>query len=550
MKFGPVAVGEAAGAILAHSLQLGGRVLKKGRVLTADDVERLREAGYAEIVVARLDSGDVAEDTAAARVAAAIVPDAAAAGVRIAEAFTGRVNLFAIHDGVLALNRSLLTSLNRIDEGLTIATLAERSAVKAGQMVATVKIIPFALPETCLANAEALARDETGLCRVVPLVKHSAGLILTELAGSKPSVLEKRQRAIADRVVALGSELVASETVPHDTAKLAAALKAQAARGIDPILVFGASAIIDRADVVPAAVAAAGGEVLRLGIPVDPGNLLLLGRIGTARVVGVPSCASSPKENGFDWVLRSLLTGATPSSEELADLGHGGLLMEIGTRPQPREAREQALQRSEPRIAALILAAGRSTRMGASNKLAETLQGKAVLRHVADAAIASRARPIVVVTGHQRERVEALLTGLEVTFVHNPDFATGLSSSLAAGLAALPPDMDGAVVLLGDMPEVRARHIDRLIAAFAPKEGRSICVPVRDGRRGNPVLWGREHFAAMIAVKGDTGARHLIGDNSEAVIEVDLGSNAIFTDVDTPEALAELRERRKDRKER
>jgi molybdenum cofactor cytidylyltransferase len=313
--------------------------------------------------------------------------------------------------------------------------------------------------------------------------------------------------------------------------------------GHDPVLVFAASAIVDRGDVVPTALVQAGGTITRLGMPVDPGNLLLLGARGTTTVIGIPSCAASPKLNGFDWVLDRALAGLAVTSRDVADMGVGGLLKEIPTRPQPRDLPPQDAGRRAPKLACLVLAAGRSTRMGANNKLLEDFSGKPIVRHVVEAASASTAAQVVVVTGHQSEAVRAALAGLDVVCVDNPDYASGLAGSLRVGLAALPSNIDGAFVALGDMPEITAEHLNRLAAAFAPKENRAIVAPVRHGKRGNPVLWGAQFFAEMRAATGDTGAKHLIGMYADQVAEVDLSTDAVLNDIDTPEALRALRGR-------
>ncbi|HEX5867614.1 MAG TPA: nucleotidyltransferase family protein, partial [Beijerinckiaceae bacterium] len=179
----------------------------------------------------------------------------------------------------------------------------------------------------------------------------------------------------------------------------------------------------------------------------------------------------------------------------------------------------------------------RGTRMGGPNKLSAELGGKPLVRHAVEAALGSRARPVIAVTGHEPERLAAALAGLDVMRVHNPAYAEGLSTSLKAGLAALPGDVDGAVVLLGDMPRVTAALIDDLIAAFAPADGALAVVPVRDGHRGNPVLFSRVFFPELQAVTGDVGARGLLGAHGEGVVEVAVSDDAAFLDVDTPEAL-------------
>jgi molybdenum cofactor cytidylyltransferase len=537
MKFTRIPVREAAGAILAHSITTPGGVIKKGRALSPSEVERLAAVGLDEIVAARIEPGDVGEDDAAARVARA----AAGANIRASAPFTGRANLFAEAAGLAQIDATRVRQLNLLDEGLTIATVPQLERVTRGQMVATVKVITFALSEAVVAKAEAVAMGAGGLLRIAPLSAKTAGLILTRLAGTKPNILDKRRRAITARLEALGSRLGPVETVDHDETAIAGAISRMAAAGVDPIILFAASAIVDRGDVIPAGLVAAGGHIVRLGMPVDPGNLMLLGRLGDADVIGAPSCSASPKLNGFDWVLERRLAGLEVSWEDVAGMGLGGLLKEIATRPQPREGDRNGGERHAPRIAALILAAGRSTRYGGSNKLLEPLHGTPIVRRVAMAALASRARPVIVVTGHEQERVASALDGLDVQRVHNPDYAVGLSASLKRGLGALPADSEGAIICLADMPQIAAEHIDRLIAAFAPKEGRSIAVPVYHGKRGNPVLFGRQHFAEMLEAEGDIGAKHLIGLHAEEVAEVDLGSDAIFADVDTPEALARLK---------
>jgi len=266
---------------------------------------------------------------------------------------------------------------------------------------------------------------------------------------------------------------------------------------------------------------------------------MLLGAVGAVPVIGAPGCARSPKENGFDWVLARLLAGLPVTRADVTAMGAGGLLMEIATRPQPREDAPAVL---EPRrVAGLLLAAGRSTRFGGPNKLVAPLEGKPVVRHAAEALIGAGLAPIIVVTGHMGEAVRAALSGLDVGFVENPDYAAGLSTSLARGVAALPADAAGVVVALADMPRVGGDLIRRLVAAFDPEAGRLIVVPTVEGRRGNPVLWARRFFPDLTRIEGDTGARHLLGTYGEAVVEVPVEGEGALLDVDTPEALERAR---------
>lgn len=547
MKFARYPVQDALGLILAHSITTRKGVIKKGRVLGTEELARIVEAGVSSVMGARLEPGDVTEDVAAARIAHAV----AGPGLRESAPFTGRANLFATQMGLTLVDSQRIARLNAIDEGLTIATVPPFERVTAAQMVATIKIITFAVPEASVAKAEAIARETGPTIRVAPLQRKTAGLVMTRMGSTKPNVLEKRRAAIENRLTALGSKLGPVDIVPHEEVAVKAAIQKMRAAGSDPIILFAASAIVDRGDVIPAALVEAGGEIVRLGMPVDPGNLMLLGRLDDRDVIGAPSCAASPKLNGFDWILERSLADLDIASSDVAHMGLGGLLKEITTRPQPREgeAMEEAAEAGEtgdsvrraPRIGVVLLAAGRSTRFGASNKLLADLEGEALVRQTANAILKSSARPVIAVTGHMADAVRTALTGLDLTIVHNPDFRDGLSASLKTGLKALPAGLDGVIIALGDMPRITGAMLDRLIAGFAPKEGRAIIVPVHQGKRGNPVLFASELIEEMLAVAGDTGARHIIGQHVDEVAEVDLDTDAIFIDVDTPEALARVK---------
>jgi molybdenum cofactor cytidylyltransferase len=532
MKFGPASPADAIGGVTVHTLRQGPLVLKKGTTIGPAEVEALTRAGVKEVVVVRLEDGDVSEDVAAASIAQAVAGE----GIAVERAFTGRANLFAAAAGVLVVDRAAVDRINGVDEAITFATLAAYKPVVEGEMVATVKLIPFGV-EAKLRDA-AVAATGGGALRIAPYTVKRVGIISTLLPGLAPKVIEKTLRVTADRLAPAGATILAERRVPHDETVLAAAIKELLGLGAELVIVFGASAIADRRDVIPAAVTGIGGAIEHFGMPVDPGNLLLIANAGGIPILGAPGCARSPVENGFDWVLTRLLAGLKVSRSELTVMGVGGLLMEIVTRPQPRENFETDGNRN---VAAIILAAGRSTRMGGPNKLLAELGGKPLVRTVTEQALASKAQSVIVVTGHQAEQVEKALHGLKVKFVRNPDFAEGLASSVKAGVAAVADSADGAVICLGDMPLISSNLIDRLIEAFAPDRGHLIAVPVSDNRRGNPVLWSRRFFNELMALDGDIGARHLIARHSEAVAEVPVEGFGAFLDIDTPQTLEAAR---------
>jgi molybdenum cofactor cytidylyltransferase len=534
MRFGAVAVRDAVGAVLAHTLRAGDRVLKKGRVLSAGDVEALAASGHAEVVCARLDPDELAEDAAALRIATALSGD----GTRLERTHTGRTNLHAAIDGLVEVDRAAIARANAIDEAVTVATVPAFAPVRAGEMVATVKIIPFAAPEAAVAAATEAVR---GGIAVRPWRGCRGGLVLTRFADTPKVVLDRAAAAQRTRLERCGGGLDGLLVVSHDATEVAAAITRQASDGLDPILVLGASAIMDRRDVIPAALEAAGGQIVRLGMPVDPGNLLMLGRLRDRAVIGVPGCARSLKPSGFDWVLQRLCAGVPIGSDDVAAMGVGGLLEEISVRPSPRQPDPTVRPEAGPRVAAVVLAAGRASRMG-SNKLIAELDGEPIVRRTVRAALASRARPVIVVTGNEADAVRDALAGLDVMFVHNPEFADGMSTSLRAGIAAAGTAL-AALVCLGDMPRLEARHLDAVIDAFLAGDPDEIIVPTADRKRGNPVLWPHRYFAEIAQLSGDVGARALIDRHADQVRLLAIDDPAILIDVDTPAALAELRGR-------
>jgi molybdenum cofactor cytidylyltransferase len=380
--------------------------------------------------------------------------------------------------------------------------------------------------------------------RVAPFRPLHAALVQTRLPGTKPGVLAKTVDATRARLAALGGSLDRDVIVAHDMTAVADALTEAARAGSDLLLVLGASAVVDRRDIVPAAIEAAGGSVAHFGMPVDPGNLLLFGTLDGRPVIGLPGCARSPKLNGFDWVLQRVAAGLPIGRADIMRMGAGGLLSEIPSRPLPRQSAAPAPQPPrQPRIAALVLAAGRSSRMAPANKLLIEVDGVPMARRAVDAALASQAVATIAVIGNEAARVRQAFAGCDIVIVENPDFADGLSSSLRAGLASLPDGIDGVLVLLGDMPRITAAHLDRLIAAFAPDEGRAICIPTHRAKRGNPILWDARFLPDMRTLDGDQGARGLIGRHADQVCEVEMPDDAVLLDVDTPGALAALREK-------
>lgn len=538
MKFGPIPTDTAEGAILAHSQPLASGKLPKGHRLQSADLVRLTAEGVTSVIACRLDPGDLAEDEAAERLASAI----RSKGHSRSPASTGRVNFYASENGLFLANKALVDRFNGIDPAITLACLADRREVRTGDLVATIKIIPLAVSGASVEAAAALLLEGSAF-EVAAYRARSVHLVATQLPSLKPSVMDKTARVLEARLAISGSKLVSERRVAHAAEDVAEAIHVALRDGQndsqDPplIVVFGASAVADAEDVIPSAIQRAGGVVDQVGLPVDPGNLLVLGHVGAVPVIGAPGCARSPKENGFDWVLNRILADHPPDRAEMTGWGVGGLLMEIPSRPLPRLA--ATAEANPAALGLVVLAAGRASRMGEGgrHKLLAEFEGEALVRRSVRQAVEADVGPVTVVTGHRSKEVADALSGLKARVLENPDFATGMASSLKAGLAAIEADgLPGMMVLLADMPNVSAADITALVRTYAKSGGKAIVRAVADGQRGNPVILPAAAFEALKVLEGDIGARPVIENAGLAVIDVEIGPAARL-DVDTPEAI-------------
>lgn len=520
MIFSEVPLAEAGGGLLAHSLVVGGKRWAKGRVLTETDLAAAAASGLTALTIARLEPGDLGEDAAAVRLAAALTGP----GVEALAPVHGRVNLAATAAGVVQIDAAMVAAVNAGDEALTLATLGPGARVAAGEIVATIKVIRYAVGAAALTVAEAAARP----IEVAAFATRRIAFLATTLSGTADKALAKTALVTRARVESLGGVFDELPPCPHDIAALAERLRLLPPH--DLLLIAGASATVDRGDVIPAAVVAAGGHVERLGMPVDPGNLLCLASLNGRPVIGLPGCAKSPKRNGFDIVLERLAAGLPVTGADIAMMGAGGLLPEA-ERPEPR-----APQPPGP-VGAIILAAGRSTRMGGEHKLLAEWRGKPLVAHVADAVTAAGLPPPVVVLGARAEDVRAALGDRPAQFVIAEDYAEGLSRSLRAGLAAIPPAWSAAIICLADMPRITPALLQKLAAAPG-----DVALPVWAGKRGNPVRWSRQHFARLMTLEGDVGGKAVLAD-AALLTEIAAPDDGVLDDIDTPDALAGLRGR-------
>lgn len=527
--------------LLAHRTACGACVLKKGHRLGLNDFHRLINAGVEAIVVARLGSDDIHENEAAARVAAGL----AGTGIRFVPMITGRINFHAEAAGVLAINTAAVAALNRVDESITLATLDPYASVVADRLVATIKIIPYAVADRTVRRVEAMIAESMPLLWLHPYRSRRIALITSSTDHSKPALAKKAATIIDARAQACGgNQLSDHHEVAHRVDAMAMALQACLDENYDTILMLGATAIVDRGDIIPAAIMACGGVIEHFGMPVEPGNLLLLGKVGTVRVIGLPGCVRSPTANGFDWVLQRALADLPLGAETIMAMGCGGLLKGMET--------SAAISRHRPkvsRVEAILLAAGSSRRMPDGNKILMSLNPAAdetLLERTIRRLCAARIDRLILVTGADADAVSAAAIaampefGGTLEIVFNPHYADGMGTSLAAAVSAVSAQAAGCLVAVADQPHVTTAHYNRLIAAF-DSQRQPLCVSSQEGIRGVPVLFGRLFFSALAKLDDDRGGRAVLDRYADLSYDVAALEDDFFLDLDTPEALQAYR---------
>jgi len=585
MYFGELDLDDALGCYLAHSIKLPQRRLRKGLKLTAELLEELRSNDIKQVTVARLDKDDVHEDHAASVLASKLHGK----NVHCGEARTGRVNLYASRTGLLALSREDILACNSVDNNITIATLPENMWVQAGRMVATVKIISYAVTEQSLQQAVSkLATNGETLAIHEPQTQR-AHLIQTRLTGTSDALLEKTEKITRNRLISRDIELASSSVCEHSERSLSTTIKdlraAEHCSANDWLLIIGASAISDIGDVVPTVARQLGGNIRRFGIPVDPGNLLLLADIDKHPLIGLPGCARSPKANGLDQFIDRMACKLPIDDSWINSLAVGGLLGEVFERPQPRtladrQYREQngsQLQGPLPSITAVVLAAGSSTRFGEENKLLADWQGEAMIIATLNNLLESEVNNVLLISGSDAKALLQVLAcrfestsstqqnsststafhcrihNKKIQVIHNPLHASGMGSSLKTAISSLlsssqidkhsETPVPSVLICLGDMPVVKPDTINRLIQAAnrqvtEPGTMRySAFLPSFKGKRGNPVLLNADLFDDLLAIDGDRGARDLLSGNPDIVQLIPVDDAGILLDIDTPTEL-------------
>ncbi len=532
MKFGEKPIGACLGDLLVNSVKTSDGKLPKGTSLSKLHIKKLRSMGIERLLVASLQKGDVDENSAAKLLSTAFCK----IGFKLSVPATGRVNFIAEHLSISRLDVDKIKKLNEIDEAITFATVMPDQLLTKGQLVATLKIIPYAVSKRSIDKAlKLITSGELLSCRQI--IPRNFSLIQTTFEHTKPSILLATENVTRTRLAQLECSLIDCQVVAHSSEYVSHALMRAREQGAQAFLLCGASAIADRSDILPEALRMAGGEIFHFGLPVDPGNLSMVGEWDGMLVIGMPGCARSPKLNGLDWLLQKSLAGIKLNKSELSRMAVGGLLADIASRPLPRKLVNKNFSK-EKNVAGILLAAGSSKRMGTDNKLLLPMNnGMTMISWIAQTYLNSEINKLIVVTGFQEKAVKKALQGIDVEFIYNPHFEKGQASSVSAGIESLTDQYESALIGLGDMPFVTTDLINRLIEShhLLSKPDIRITLPLLDGKRSNPVIWGRAFFEELCNISGEQGGRQIFSDYLSAINGVSWDKRQFVEDIDQPE---------------
>lgn len=541
MIFGSFNCADAEGIILAHTMQTQEGKLQKGLCLTSTNTRQLEQAGYCTITGTKLNKTDVRENDAARQLANLI----AGKNVRIGEPTGGRCRLYATKAGLAQINKPLIDAINQFSGNIAIATLNELASTKESQAVASIKVLPFAIEQQEMkAYNELFSHYKSGVA-LSSFQALNVVLLQTGSTSTKYSLQTKARRVTQQRIEHLGGTLLTEFRCQHSSAEIENIINDIVKLAPDLIIIAGEKATVDKKDVIPQAITNVGGAIDHFGMPAEPGNLLLLAHIDKCAIIVQPGCARTVHANGVDVILPRIFAGLELNKNDIMLMGVGGLLKD--QREVPSWCQQPiTTQKTHSRVGALILAAGRSTRMGSSNKLLAPLAGQPMVSHVIAAAKNANLATITLITGHDSDKMDQLFAHEQINIIYNPDYASGMASSLRRGLTTIDKNIDAVLVLLGDMPFVSTKVINSLVEAFYAAHnvgnGLDIVAPMYGNKRGNPVLWSVRYLDELRAIKGDTGGRYLLNKYAHRVAIVATEEDGSIIDIDTPQVLVQWQE--------
>ena len=530
MRFGEFPVYDALGVELAYPVTCQGKVFPAGHAMTANDLRLFRQDGIQNVVGCLLTSDDIRPDIACDMILKSLVGD----HLRYTHPENGYSEIYADKDGLFVVSPERLFRFNAHDENISTACLAPFMPVYKNQLIASLRLSGPAFPADVVNAAVDKITGQGPLFKIAPYALCRIGYVQTVMHRGDIPVLE--EDALNRRFGVYGFGVVHFETCAHQSEHVEKAVRNAIDAGAEVVLVQSPAAPISRNDVVPSAFKEAAGDIDRLGWPMDPGLSVVIGHKNDVKLIGFAE--KDFETPAMDRLMRFLATRSLPPAEDFPSFAPGSLsierLIQIFTPDPEKNSIAGGALDVVVILGIVVLAAGSSRRMIGSNKLLENVQGLPMIERVVQSALLSRAAYVLVVTGYDARFIEQRLANYDVKIVRNPDYSSGVLSSVRLGLSVLPPDVAGAVVLPADMPGFTSAYIDRLIDCFDAKAKRKpVCMPVYDGVRHNPVLWPRDLFKTVKIIPEDAHWMPPLIEHSDYIVEMPVEDDLPLSDINT-----------------
>ena len=531
MKFGEFPAYDALGLELVHDVKCQGKTLKKGHILTSADLSLLKYSGIKTITGVQFSSEDVLPETTADILLKTLAGDYLRYTMPDE---TGYSEIFADIDGTFVFDQERLKRFNMHSELISLITIQPYIPVYKGQFIANLRVFGPAVPAEKLNEAITKISGTGPLLKVAPYAFCKIGFIRTLISNS--SIPPMDDDKLAARFAAFGFRIVYSDLCEHNVAAIEKAVRNAIDAEAEIVLVESQNPPLHRDDIVPMGFKEAAADIDRLGWPVDTGLSLVIGHKNNVKLLGYS--AEDAEQPAFDRLLRFMATNSLPNPDTFSSLAMNGLSLGRMTKRISKEQMQNSIAvaslTDSEKIAVVILAAGSSRRMVGTNKLLESINGLPMIEHVVRSALSSNADYVVVVTGHDAKFIEKRLEQYDVKIVRNADYVSGVLGSVRLGLAVLPPDIAGAVILPADMPAFTEDYIDKLIEAFDfTAKRRPVVLPVFNSVRHNPVLWPRDLFNVVKIVPEDSQFVPALIEHSDYIKEIPLKDDLPLTDINT-----------------
>lgn len=531
MQFAEFPVYDAEGAELSVPVRTKDKTFEKGHVLTSSDIGILRYAGVKSIIGVKYAPVDIHPETASEILLKSLLGDHMRCTLPDKSGYS---DIFADADGTLMYEPERLLRFNSHSENISLMMMSPYLPVFKGQLIGNLRIFGPALNATELNEAVAKVTGTGPLIKTAPYAFCRIGYIQTVLPHHVPERLD--EKALDERFAVYGFHIAYHDICEHSPDRIEHAVRNAIDAKAEIVLVQSPVAPQSRDDIVPKAFKEASGDIDRLGWPLDEGLSIVIAHRDMVKLIGF--CETDVGRPGYERLMRLLATRSLPAPDQFPSLAQAGLSLDRMTmRITPEQMKNSAAVGAisdSSKIAIVILAAGQSARMIGANKLMESINGIPIIEIVVRNALRSKADFVTVVTGHEAIRIERRLANYDVKIIRNPDYVSGILGSVRMGLAVLPPDIAGAVVLPGDMPAFSDVYINKLIENFDPKAGRkAVCLPSYNGVRHNPVLWPRELFKAVKIVPEDAHWTPALLEHSDYIKELVLDDDYPLSDINT-----------------